>query len=109
MTPLFSGYYVNKRNGIIYHATIGYSWDGTAKISCTSINAKHERDYVYKGKHRLNIFLNNNYFIVSVKECSFDLFEDVISNKKLKSDLKYGFITKKEFFNKLNVYFNGNS
>lgn len=99
-TTILNGYWVNKKSGTIHSVFPDTDVFGKLKLINSTLNLRYERMYFIK-YNNIDRFLKNYEFICSKETVDNDFFVDVLANKKLKSDLKNGFITKKEFFSKV--------
>ena len=76
----------------------GKTCSGKFRISTCTLNLRWEKDYFFRGES-LERFKNNYEMVANNPSDSF--FTNVLANRQLKSDFKYGKITKAEFFSTL--------
>ena len=98
---ILDGYWVNKKSGTIHIVSESISeHTGTKTLWAQTQNLPYERDYFFKGDS-IDRFLENYEFVCDGAGIPMDYYQHVLVNKKLKSNFKYGVISKKEFFGRV--------
>ena len=97
---ILDGYWVNKKSGTIHLVSESINKRGTKTLWAQTQNLQYERDYFFKG-NSIDRFLKNYEFVCDGAGIPMDYYQHVLVNKKLKSNFKYGVISKKEFFGRV--------
>jgi hypothetical protein len=99
---ILDGYWVNKKSGTIHFVSEDFDWSGKKKLWAQSMNLRYTRDYFFKERDgSLDRFLKNYEFICDNAGIPMDFYHHVLTNKVLKDRLKYGVISKEEFFGRV--------
>ena len=95
-------YWGNKKTGTIHHVSADVGYDGKPKLFNSTTNLRYERSYFFKERDgSLDRFLKNYEFICDNAGIPMDFYHHVLTNKVLKDRLKYGVISKEEFFGRV--------
>ena len=98
---ILDGYWVNKKSGTIHFVSESINeYTGIKTLWAQTQNLPYERDYFFKGDS-IDRFLKNYEFVCDGAGIPMDYYQHVLVNKKLKSNFKYGVISKKEFFGRV--------
>jgi hypothetical protein len=98
---ILDGYWVNKKSGTIHFVSESVNeYTGAKTLWAQTQNLPYERDYFFKGDS-IDRFLKNYKFVCDGAGIPMDYYQHVLVNKKLKSNFKYGVISKQEFFGRV--------
>ena len=103
---ILDGYWVNKKSGTIHLVFESEAICGGKKLWSQTTNLRYNRDYSFyekksmvdRGYGSIDNFLKNYEFVCDGAGIPMDYYQHVLVNKKLKSNFKYGVISKEEFF-----------
>ena len=103
---ILDGYWVNKKSGTIHLVSESINKRGTKTLWAQTQNLQYERDYFFRDVdsftgNPLDRFLKNYEFVCDTAGIPMDFYNHVLVNKVLKSNFKYGVISKQEFFGRV--------